>query len=143
MAHQGDAPGSGTAKGRVALRGIRAFGYHGFFGFERKQGQHFVVDVTCSVDLDEAAATDDLAKTVDYGGLAQAVAADIEGPPLNLIEALADRIAQTCLRLPGVDVVEVTVHKPEAPMPVPVADVAVSLTRTRLHPAPANRGGQS
>jgi 7,8-dihydroneopterin aldolase/epimerase/oxygenase len=136
-------PGIGPAKGRLVLRGIRAFGYHGFYDFERKQGQFFVVDVACTLNLDAAAATDDLTKTVDYGALAKAVAADIQGPPLNLVEALAERIAGTCLRSPLVEVVEVTVHKPQAPMPVEVADVAVSLTRTRSHPAPANRGGES
>ena len=77
-----------TATGRVALRGIAGFGHHGVFDFEREQGQTFVVDVVCTVDLDQAAATDDLTWTVDYGVLAQAVVADIQGTPLNLIEAL-------------------------------------------------------
>src|SRR3712207_5695455 len=79
---------------RISLRGIAAQGHHGVFGFEREQGQRFVVDVVCNVDLRQAAATDDLQATVDYGALAQAVVADIEGSPLNLIEALADRIAR-------------------------------------------------
>jgi dihydroneopterin aldolase len=121
----------------VALRGITAFGRHGVFPFEREQGQSFVVDVVCTVDLGRAAATDDLAWTVDYGELAQAVVADIEGPPLNLIEALADRIALTCLRSSPVEAVEVTVHKPQAPMPVTVADVSVTLTRSRPSSTPS------
>ena len=116
---------------RVALRGLTGFGRHGVFDFEREQGQHFVVDVVCSLDLAPAAASDDLRHTVDYAGLATDVVADIEGEPLDLIEALADRIARTCLRRAGVQSVEVTVHKPEAPMPVTVADVAVTLTRSR------------
>ena len=62
--------------------------------------------------------------------LASAVVADIERNPLNLIEALAERIARTCLRVPRVQTVEVTVHKPQAPLPVRVGDVAVSLTRS-------------
>ena len=116
---------------RVALRGVAGFGYHGVFPEERSRGQRFVVDVTCSVDLAAAAAGDDLTRTVDYGVLAQAIVADIERDPLNLIEALADRVARTCLAARGVSAVEVTVHKPEAPMPVEVADVAVTLTRSR------------
>jgi dihydroneopterin aldolase len=116
---------------RVALRGLTGFGRHGVFDFEREQGQHFVVDVVCSLDLAPAAASDDLEHTVDYAALARDVVADIEGEPLDLIEALADRVARTCLRRAGVQSVEVTVHKPEAPMPVTVADVAVTLTRSR------------
>lgn len=118
---------------RVALSGIAAVGRHGVLAFEREQGQRFVVDLVCFLDLAPAAAADDLALTVDYGTLAQAVVVDIEGDPLDLIEALADRIATTCLRAGAVETVQVTVHKPQAPVPVEFADVAVTLTRSRRH----------
>jgi dihydroneopterin aldolase len=59
------------------------------------------------------------------------VVADVQGEPLNLIEALAERVAQTCLRQPAVTEVQVTVHKPEAPIGVSFTDVAVTLTRSR------------
>jgi dihydroneopterin aldolase len=116
---------------RITLTGITGYGHHGVFGFEREQGQPFVVDLTCQLDLSAAAASDDLQQTIDYGSLAQAVVADVERDPLNLIEALADRIALTCLQHAAVQCVAVTVHKPQAPMPVQVADVAVTLTRSR------------
>ncbi len=119
------------ARDRVVLRGLAGFGHHGVFDFEREQGQRFVVDVVCTLDLAPAAENDDLERTVDYGGLAADVVADIEGQPLDLIEALADRVARTCLRRPAVESVEVTVHKPDAPMPVPATDVAVTLTRSK------------
>jgi dihydroneopterin aldolase len=122
---------AGAVGGRIALSGISARGYHGVFEHERVDGQDFVVDVVLQVDLSTAAASDDLADTVDYGGLAAAVVADIERDPLNLIEALAARIAETCLRFARVTSAEVTVHKPQAPMPVRVADVAVTLVRAR------------
>jgi dihydroneopterin aldolase len=117
---------------RISLRGISAHGHHGVFEFERERGQRFVVDVVCWLELDAAAHSDDLADTLDYGSLSQAVAAEIEGEPLNLIEALAGRIADTCLASPRVQTVEVTVHKPEAPINADVADVAVTLTRSRI-----------
>jgi dihydroneopterin aldolase len=117
---------------RISLRGISAQGHHGVFDFERERGQRFVVDVVCSVDLGAAASSDDLQDTLDYGSLSKAVVADIEGEPLNLIEALAGRIADTCLASPRVQTVEVTVHKPEAPINADVADVAVTLTRSRI-----------
>jgi dihydroneopterin aldolase len=116
---------------RISLTGITALGHHGVFDFEREHGQQFVVDVSCTLDLSSAASTDDLSQTIDYAALAQAVAADIERDPLNLIEALAARIALTCLRYDAIQCVEVTVHKPQAPMPVDVADVAVTLTRSK------------
>jgi 7,8-dihydroneopterin aldolase/epimerase/oxygenase len=120
-----------AGRDRISLTGITAIGHHGVFDSERQQGQLFVVDVTCTLDLSLAASSDDLGQTIDYGALARAVAADIERDPLNLIEALADRIALTCLRYDAIQCVEVTVHKPQAPMPVDVADVAVTLTRSR------------
>jgi dihydroneopterin aldolase len=116
---------------RITLRGISGYGHHGVFDFEREQGQRFVVDVTCWLDLNAAAVKDDLTETIDYGALSAAVVADISGPPLNLIEALALRVAETCLASSRVDTVEVTVHKPEAPIDAEVADVAVTLTRSR------------
>ena len=120
-----------AGRDRISLTGISAFGHHGVFDSERQQGQRFVVDVSCTLDLSSAASTDDLGHTIDYGALAQAVAADVERDPLNLIEALADRIALTCLRYDAIQCVEVTVHKPQAPMPVDVADVTVTLTRSK------------
>jgi dihydroneopterin aldolase len=122
-----------AGRDRISLTGITAFGHHGVFDFERQQGQPFVVDVSCTLDLSSAASADDLEQTIDYGALARAVVADIERDPLNLIEALADRIAMTCLRYEAVQCVEVTVHKPQAPMPVDVADVAVTLTRSKRY----------
>ena len=116
---------------RISLTGITAFGYHGVHDFERQQGPAIRRRCELHLDLSSAARADDLGQTIDYGTLAQAIAADVERDPLNLIEALADRIALTCLRYDAVQCVEVTVHKPQAPMPVDVADVAVTLTRSK------------
>ncbi|WP_299446629.1 dihydroneopterin aldolase [uncultured Phycicoccus sp.] len=120
---------------RIALRGVRATGYHGVFEHEKRDGQEFVVDVVLALDLTRAGQTDELAETVDYGGLASAVVARIEGEPFDLIERLAAVIADDVLDDVRVDEVEVTVHKPQAPVPVPFGDVAVTVTRTR-RPAP-------
>ena len=116
---------------RIILTGITGYGHHGVFPAEKERGQPFVVDLTCELDLAPAGAADDLGQTVDYAKLAQAVVADVEGDPLDLIEALADRIARTCLNSGPVRAVAVTVHKPEAPVAVTVADVAVTLIRSK------------
>ncbi|MEU9188044.1 dihydroneopterin aldolase [Streptomyces sp. NPDC048484] len=116
---------------RVALRGLRARGHHGVFPKEREEGQTFIVDLTLGLDTRPAAATDDLTKTVHYGIVAEEVVAVVEGRPVNLIETLAEQIAQTCLKHDGVQEVEVCVHKPDAPITVPFDDVTVTIIRSR------------
>ena len=116
---------------RIAVRGIRAHGHHGVYAEERATGQPFVVDVVLHLDLAPAAASDDVGDTVHYGELAQQVVAAIEGEPVNLVETLAQRVADLALAHSQVDEVEVTVHKPEAPVGVPFEDVAVTIRRGR------------
>jgi 7,8-dihydroneopterin aldolase/epimerase/oxygenase len=116
---------------RVALRGLRARGRHGVFAHERENGQTFVVDVVLFVDTRRAAASDDLADTVDYGVLAETVVDIVEGEPVSLVEKLAQRIAGACLGESAVQEVEVTVHKPQAPISAPFDDVTVTIHRSR------------
>ncbi|WP_330459089.1 dihydroneopterin aldolase [Streptomyces sp. NBC_00820] len=117
---------------RVALRGLKARGHHGVFPKEREEGQTFIVDLVLGLDTRPAAADDDLARTVHYGIVAEEVVAVVGGEPVNLIETLADRIAQTCLKHEEVEEVEVCVHKPDAPITVPFDDVTVTITRRRV-----------
>lgn len=101
------------------------------FERERQEGQTFVVDVTLGLDTAPAAADDDLARTVHYGVLAEEVVAVVEGAPVDLIETLAQRIADTCLAHEAVREAEVVVHKPEAPITVPFDDVTITIKRSR------------
>src|SRR5262245_24917033 len=120
----------------ITLTGVRAFGRHGVFEHERRDGQYFVVDATLYVDTKRAAASDEVADTVHYGEAAERIAALVEGEPLNLIEALADRIAQDLLAsFELARMVAVTVHKPDAPIPVPFTDVSVTVRRGRRYDA--------
>jgi dihydroneopterin aldolase len=115
----------------IELRGLRAHGFHGVYEFERAQGQDFVVDVALELDLGPAAVSDDVADTVHYGELAGRLAAVVGGPPVRLIETLAQRLADVCLADRRVAAVTVTVHKPEAPIPHEFGDVAVTIRRVR------------
>jgi dihydroneopterin aldolase len=117
---------------RIALRGLRAVGYHGVYEHERETGQDFVVDATLGVDTRPAAAADDLSRTVDYGSLAARLVGIITGEPVRLVETLAERLAGECLAEPAVTEVEITVHKPQAPIPFPFDDVAVTILRRRI-----------
>ena len=126
-------PRSDVAEGedRIELIGLRATGHHGVFEFERRDGQEFVVDVVLHVDVRAAAASDHLSHTVHYGELAERVHAVITGEPVDLIETLAERVAEVCLRPPGVKAVDVAVHKPQAPVTVAFGDVVVRVHRRR------------
>lgn len=115
----------------ITITGIAAVGFHGVFDSERRDGQPFVVDVVLHLDLRAAGATDDLGATAHYGDVAEQVVDVVTGEPLNLIEALADRIAARLLASFPADAVQITVHKPQAPISVPFGDVAVSIVRTR------------
>ncbi|WP_375546695.1 dihydroneopterin aldolase [Streptomyces gossypii] len=117
---------------RVALRGLRARGHHGVFAREREEGQTFIVDLDLGLDTRPAAASDDLSKTVHYGIVAEEVVALVEGEPVDLIETLAERIAEACLAHEAVREVEVVVHKPEAPVTVPFDDVTITIKRSHV-----------
>ncbi|SMD00158.1 dihydroneopterin aldolase [Kibdelosporangium aridum] len=116
---------------RITLTGLRVRGNHGVFEHEKRDGQDFLVDITVWLDLTEAAKSDDLAKTMHYGELAERAAAIVAGPARDLIESVAGEIADDVLTDERVTAVEVTVHKPSAPIPLTFADVAVTVRRDR------------
>ena len=115
----------------ITLTGLTVFGHHGVYEHERENGQDFVVDLRLHLPLRAAAASDDVADTVHYGELAERVAAIVAGEPVNLLETLAVRIADAVLEDKRVRIVEVTVHKPQAPIPLNFGDVAVTVQRVQ------------
>jgi dihydroneopterin aldolase len=116
---------------QIEIRGIRAFGHHGVLEQERVDGQEFIVDARLEVDTAAAERDDDVTATVHYGEVAEAIHSIVVGEPVNLIETLAARIADRVMAFERVQRVEITVHKPRAPIPVPFADVSVTIERTR------------
>ncbi len=116
---------------RIELRGLTVHGRHGVYDHERVAGQRFVIDITVWIDLVGAAASDDLADTYDYAGLAQRAAEIVGGPARNLIETVGAEIADGVMDDERVHAVEVVVHKPQAAIPQPFADVAVVIRRSR------------
>jgi dihydroneopterin aldolase len=115
----------------LVIRGIECFGHHGVFEHERHDGQTFVIDLALGIDSAPAAASDDLRDTVDYGSLVDQVKAAVEKDPVDLIETLAQRIADVCLWDARVEWARVTVHKPDAPIDANFSDVALTITRKR------------
>jgi 7,8-dihydroneopterin aldolase/epimerase/oxygenase len=124
---------------RIAIRGLRAQGHHGVYAFERERGQVFLCDAVLEVDTSAAAAGDDLHRTVNYADLAHELYAVLAGEPVNLLEALAQRLAEVCLAHEMVDAVEITVHKPQAELGVPFDDVTVAIRRQKDPSLPTTR----
>jgi dihydroneopterin aldolase len=115
----------------LTLTGLRASAFHGVFDHERRDGQDFLIDVTVWLNTAAAATGDDLAKTINYGELAEEVVASVERDPVDLIETVAERIAAVVLAHDAAERVRVTLHKPSAPIAVPFADVSITITRSR------------
>ncbi|QSB17043.1 dihydroneopterin aldolase [Natronosporangium hydrolyticum] len=111
---------------RIHLTGLRVPGRHGVYDSERERGQDFVVDAVLELDLSPAAASDEVADTVDYGHLADQLAEVVAGPPVRLLETLATRLCAVCLADHRVLAVTITVHKPAAPIGHAFRDVSVT-----------------
>jgi dihydropteroate synthase len=115
----------------ISLTGLRVRGRHGVLEHEKTDGQDFVVDAVLETDTGPAARSDDLTWTVDYGQLARRLATAVSGEPVDLIETLAQRLVGVCLSDPRVRAAQITVHKPQAPIPLDFGDIAVTVRRTR------------
>jgi dihydroneopterin aldolase len=114
----------------ITIKGIKGFGYHGIFDFERRDGQDFYVDIEIALNLQEACKSDNLEDSIDYGLLTTIAREEIEGEPVNLIERLAGKIADRIIsQFPQSNSVSVTVHKPSAPVSEDFADIAVTVVR--------------
>lgn len=116
---------------QIELFGVRDYGYHGVLQHEREQGQYFSIDATLGLSIAHAAQTDHLADTVNYAEVSDAIRARITGEPMDLIEKLAELIAEDCLAFPQVVSARVQVHKPDAPIEGDFADVVVSRYKHR------------
>jgi dihydroneopterin aldolase len=117
---------------RIIITGVSATGFHGVLPEERRASQVFSVDCELQLNLRPAIKSDELSKTINYIEVALLIREIIEGPELNLIEALAGKIADAIMkRYRKVQRVVITVHKPQAPIPVDFLDVAVAVERKR------------
>jgi dihydroneopterin aldolase len=125
---------AGAFPDRLSLLGMRFQARHGVLEVEKQTEQPFEVDVVLSADLSAAAEQDALEATVDYAALYDLVRAIVEGPPRDLVEALAGSIATAVLAATDpalVDEVEVRVRKPKAPIDGAFDTVQLALTRRR------------
>jgi 7,8-dihydroneopterin aldolase/epimerase/oxygenase len=117
--------------GTIRLTGVRVFARHGVLSEEHARGQEFVIDVSIGLDLDRAIESDELAETIDYGTLADRIGRRVTEERWNLIERVAGRVADLVMEDERVETVDVTVHKPDAPIPLEFDDVSVTIRRSR------------
>ncbi|WP_252393424.1 dihydroneopterin aldolase [Hydrogenibacillus sp. N12] len=116
----------------VFLEGMLFFGRHGVFPAEKEKGGRFTVDLRLTVDLARAGETDALAETIDYEKIYTLVRDIVEGPPKNLLEAVARDIVEACFRFdPRVAAAECTVRKLDPPFPGALSAVGVTVRRLR------------
>lgn len=115
---------------KISIKGIKGFGYHGVFDFEKRDGQDFYVDLEIEIDLSVASRSDLLTDSVDYSLLTAIAKEAIEKLQFDLIERLAGFIADTIKEnFSAIKKIAVTVHKPSAPVQESVTDIAVTITR--------------
>lgn len=114
------------------LHGIESWGRHGVLDFERRDGQRFIIDLDWWIDTEEARSSDGLDATVCYQQLFDAVQTVVGGEPWHLIETLCDQLITALLAaFSRITTIEVTVHKPEAPIRGVFSDVGIVLRRHR------------
>ena len=103
---------------KIQIKGLRVYGYHGVLEHERQDGQYFIVDATILIDANRASATDDISNTVSYAEIANLISENVRSNPVNLLEVLANRLANEVLfsASPWAKKVKITVSKPDAPI---------------------------
>ena len=115
----------------IRITGLELFGHHGVFDFEKHDGQRFLIDLTVWLETDRASHYDDLTHTLDYSELVNKVAEVVQGKAVDLIETLASRVLDVVWGFDQAMSAEVTIHKPDAPVEFPVADISVTMRRER------------
>ncbi|HYK74910.1 MAG TPA: dihydroneopterin aldolase [Pseudoneobacillus sp.] len=117
---------------KISVNQMQFFGYHGVFPEETRLGQRFIVDLDVFCDLHQAGMSDDLNYSVNYAELYTVSKDIVEGEPFQLIEAVAEKIANVVLeKFLKVNEVTVKVIKPDPPIPGYYQSVSVEITRRR------------
>ncbi|MFC3040958.1 dihydroneopterin aldolase [Virgibacillus xinjiangensis] len=117
---------------KIILNGAKFYGYHGLFPEENRLGQRFEVNAVLYLDLKQAAKTDDMNASINYGDVYQRIGSIVEGEAVNLVETLADKIADELLGQYGrLEACLVKVVKPDPPIPGHYESVAVEIYRER------------
>ncbi|PBB04896.1 MULTISPECIES: dihydroneopterin aldolase [Salimicrobium] len=117
---------------KIYLNSMKFYGYHGVFPEENKLGQHFTVDLQLEAELKEAASTDDVSKSIDYGAVHEVTKEIVEGPARNLVETVAEEIAgKLFAEFAMLEACQVRVNKLHPPIPGHYDSVSIEIYRSR------------
>ena len=117
---------------KIIIKDLKLFAYHGVNEEEKRDGQNFILDIVCDIDLSAPCMSDDLNDTVSYAKIIKAVRAEFVKEKYDLIEKAAQVTADCILdNFSAITAVEVTLKKPEAPIKADFGYVAVSIRRQR------------
>ena len=81
----------------IYLRDLRIETVIGVYDWEREIKQTVILDLDMATDIRQAAATDDIAHTLDYKSVAKRLISFVEQSEFQLVETLAERIAEIVL----------------------------------------------
>lgn len=116
---------------KIIIKGLKIFAYHGVHGFEKENGQNFILDMELGLSLKTPGITDNVEDTVSYSDITKTAVKAFTDCKYNLIEKAAARVAEEILKeYPAVKTVAVCVKKPEAPVKADFDCMAVEITRT-------------
>ncbi|WP_026673654.1 dihydroneopterin aldolase [Alkalihalobacterium bogoriense] len=117
---------------KIHIERMKFYGYHGVLPEENTLGQRYIVTVQLELDLQKAGQSDDLKETVNYADVYKATQAIVEGKPYQLVETLAEKIADSLLStFEKVQQCTIKVIKPDPPIAGHYESVAVEITRSR------------
>lgn len=116
----------------IFIKGLLVHARHGVMDHEAEVGQRFVIDLELFIDLSESSQSDKLMDTVSYSSVVETATSAFKGTNYYLLERAAGAVADAILAaFPRVNAIQVTVHKPHAPIPAIFDDVGVIITRSR------------
>jgi dihydroneopterin aldolase len=116
----------------IFIKGLLVHARHGVMDHEAEVGQRFVIDLELFIDLSDSSRSDKLADTVSYSSVVETATSAFKGTNYYLLERAAGAVADAILAaFPRVNAIQVTVHKPHAPIPAIFDDVGVIITRSR------------
>lgn len=115
---------------QIFIEKLEVFGHHGVYEQEKEDGQFFLVDCLCDVSFKEAVATDNLSNTTDYGTMCLFIKKYFDESAMDLLETVADQLSTAMLyAFPGIHKIELSICKPNAPIPMDFQGVGVKIMK--------------
>lgn len=117
---------------KIFIKGLKLYGYHGVNPEEKEDGQFFILDVTCSADLEKPCHSDQVEDTINYAKVIKTIRASFLQEKYDLLEKAAQVVADAVLdAFPMIQSVTVLLKKPQAPVKADIEYTAVEITRSR------------